>query len=267
MVSRNKKDEERKLTEKDISGLKYFHKLDELLSQLHDVGCDRDRAGNRTLPMDQYWKNVKGDILGVTTKSVSYQYDALGRRIGKSVDENANGTIDRSQTFIYDGVGLLAASGGSIQISGPNGQLNQHGWVDDLVLVFEDTDGAGPQSSSLSSRFLHGPAIDQIFAQESASGEVLWALADHQGTVRDWAESADLDNNGTTETEVTKHITFDAFGNIQSVTDSSGAAIANGASEILHAYTGQLCDADAGMHYYRARWYDSIAGRFVSEVR
>lgn len=205
------------------------------------------------------------DSLGVTTKSVSYQYDALGRRIGKSVDDNGNGTIDRSQTFIYDGAGLLAASGGSIQISGPNGQLNQHGWVDDLVLVFEDTDGAGPQSSSLSSRFLHGPAIDQVFAQESATGEVLWALADHQGTIRDWAESDDFDNDGTTETEVVKHITFDAFGNILSITDGDGTEISNGASDILHAYTGQLYDSDAGLHYFRARWYDSMIGRFVSE--
>lgn len=54
MASRKKKKEERKLTEKDISGLKYFHKLDGLLSQLHNVGCERDTAGNRTLHMDQY---------------------------------------------------------------------------------------------------------------------------------------------------------------------------------------------------------------------
>lgn len=54
MASRKKHNEERRLTEKDISGLKYFHKLDGLLSQLHDVGCERDKAGNRTLHMDQY---------------------------------------------------------------------------------------------------------------------------------------------------------------------------------------------------------------------
>lgn len=42
------------ITERDITGLKYFHKLDGLLSDLHDVGCERDRAGNRKLHMDQY---------------------------------------------------------------------------------------------------------------------------------------------------------------------------------------------------------------------
>ena len=106
------------------------------------------------------------DALGATTKAVEYQYDALGRRIGKSVDENGDGFMDRSQTFVYDGAGLLAASGGSIQISGPNGQLNQHGLVDDLVLVFEDSDGDGSASSILSSRLLYGPALDQVFAQQ-----------------------------------------------------------------------------------------------------
>ncbi len=46
--------EESPITEKDIVGLKYFDQLGELLQQLHDVGCEPDRAGNRTLHMDQY---------------------------------------------------------------------------------------------------------------------------------------------------------------------------------------------------------------------
>ena len=40
--------------EKDITGLKYFDKLQPLLARLHEVGCDRDRADNRKLHMDQY---------------------------------------------------------------------------------------------------------------------------------------------------------------------------------------------------------------------
>lgn len=42
------------ITEKDITGLKYFDKLVPLLERLHDVGCERDRAGNRQLHFDQY---------------------------------------------------------------------------------------------------------------------------------------------------------------------------------------------------------------------
>jgi hypothetical protein len=44
----------RQVTEKDIVGLRDFDKLGGLLEQLHDVGCERDRAGNRTLHFDQY---------------------------------------------------------------------------------------------------------------------------------------------------------------------------------------------------------------------
>jgi hypothetical protein len=40
--------------EEDVTGLKYFDKLAPLLARLHDVGCQRDKAGNRTLHFDQY---------------------------------------------------------------------------------------------------------------------------------------------------------------------------------------------------------------------
>jgi hypothetical protein len=43
-----------KPTERDIVGLKYFDQLAPLLQRLHDVGCESDRAGNRTLHFDNY---------------------------------------------------------------------------------------------------------------------------------------------------------------------------------------------------------------------
>jgi len=42
------------VTERDVTGLKYFRRLLPLFEQLHEVGCQRDKAGNRTLHMDQY---------------------------------------------------------------------------------------------------------------------------------------------------------------------------------------------------------------------
>lgn len=44
----------RPLTEKDIVGLKFFDQLLPLFEQLHDEGCQRDKAGNRQLHYDQY---------------------------------------------------------------------------------------------------------------------------------------------------------------------------------------------------------------------
>lgn len=42
------------ITEKDITGLKFFDQLAPLLQRLHDDACERDTAGNRTLHFDQY---------------------------------------------------------------------------------------------------------------------------------------------------------------------------------------------------------------------
>jgi hypothetical protein len=42
------------IREEDIQGLKYFRKLWPLFDRLRDVGCGRDKAGNRRLFMDQY---------------------------------------------------------------------------------------------------------------------------------------------------------------------------------------------------------------------
>ncbi len=43
-----------KIREQDVTGLKFFDKLAPLLQRLHGEGCERDRAGNRTLHYDQY---------------------------------------------------------------------------------------------------------------------------------------------------------------------------------------------------------------------
>lgn len=43
-----------KIKEHEVQGLKYFKAISGLLDRLHDAGCDRDRAGNRLLHMDQY---------------------------------------------------------------------------------------------------------------------------------------------------------------------------------------------------------------------
>ena len=43
-----------KITDSDITGLKYFEKLLPLFERLHEVGCDRDTAGNRDLHFDEY---------------------------------------------------------------------------------------------------------------------------------------------------------------------------------------------------------------------
>ena len=44
----------KKIRERDVQGVRQLRQLLPLLERLHEVGCARDRAGNRTLHMDQY---------------------------------------------------------------------------------------------------------------------------------------------------------------------------------------------------------------------
>jgi hypothetical protein len=44
----------KKIKEKDLQGFKYFKAISGMLESLHEAGCQRDKAGNRQLHMDQY---------------------------------------------------------------------------------------------------------------------------------------------------------------------------------------------------------------------
>ena len=47
-------DSEQVIRERDVQGVKYLDRVLPLLKRLHGVGCERDKAGNRDLHMDQY---------------------------------------------------------------------------------------------------------------------------------------------------------------------------------------------------------------------
>lgn len=58
------------LKPRDLQGLKYFDRLLPLLDQLHDVGCERDAAGNRRLFYDQYCLLVLLSLFNPITRSL-----------------------------------------------------------------------------------------------------------------------------------------------------------------------------------------------------
>jgi len=159
-----------------------------------------------------------------TIQEVYFTYDALNRRISKSVDKTPRDPVDASLThFVYD--------------------------REDVILDFIDADGAtDPNSPVISQRYLHGPAVDQVFAQDNAAGTVHWHLADHLGTVRDLA-----DNTGSLH----NHVLYDSFGNVLNENDFAFAT--------RYFFTGREFDAEIGLTYYRLRYYDPELGRFLGE--
>ncbi|MFN6103669.1 MAG: RHS repeat-associated core domain-containing protein, partial [Planctomycetaceae bacterium] len=164
----------------------------------------------------------------LTAGRVEYTDDLFDRRIARQVDADGNGVFETTQRFVYDG--------------------------EDLILAFSGT------TNALTNRYLYGPATDEILADEkiatgttSTAGTVTWSLGDNLGTIRDLVQF----NATTGTTTVVNHVRYDTFGQIVSQTNIQ--------FQPWFAYTGREWDPAAGLYFYRARWYDPRAGRFLSE--
>ena len=172
----------------------------------------------------------------VQGKTVDYQYDVFDRLVGKTVsNEEGESETDSQEAYVYDG--------------------------QNVILQFHK-DGSGDlDNDDLSRRFLNGPAVDQVFAEEVLSGassvETRWLLADNQGTVRDVAVSEfDDQEDFRYETKIKDHLIYDGFGNFTQ-TDANYQPAAT--------YAGYRQDADTGLFYTFKRWYDANTGRWLSE--
>ncbi len=147
-----------------------------------------------------------------TTPVVRYVYDALDRRIDVTTPTSSIRTV-------YDGTSPLI-----------------------------DFDGNSNGSSSITARYLSGPAVDELLSRQTPQGGVAWYLTDRQGTVRDIA-----DDSGN----VIDHIDYGAFGAI--------LAQSNPSQGDRFGYAGMQTDAETGLYFDQARYYDPASGRFVSQ--
>ncbi|HPZ82112.1 MAG TPA: hypothetical protein PL064_01685, partial [Thermogutta sp.] len=133
-------------------------------------------------------------------------YDYANRWVRRRLDSDGDGHTDQRRIFVYDG--------------------NQ------IVLDFRRTGSGQVQAGDLEWRYLWGPAVDQILAEENvdngADETVQWTLTDHLNTVRDIAKY----DSGSDMTTVVNHLTYDAFGQITSQTNPTVTA--------LFAFTGRL---------------------------
>jgi RHS repeat-associated protein len=222
----------------------------------------------------------------------SYQYDLNGNRTNAGVQTGPDNRLlsDGVFNYTYDAEGNR-----TIQTEIATGQVTQYLWdyrnrligvivknsggqvlerVAYMYDVFDnriaktidaDGDGAAPaqtarfvyagnevayqfdSANTLTHRYFWGTGVDEILADDKGQGAVSWSLADHLGTIRDL-----VDNSGA----LIDHIQYDSFGRVVNQTQ---------AIDFLFGYTGQQFDPETGLSYYRARYYDSAVGRFVSQ--
>jgi RHS repeat-associated protein len=180
---------------------------------------------------------------GDPTQIVDYLYDVENRWIGENVDADGDGTVDHQVRFVYDG--------------------NQ------IVLQFEKDGEGAVTGADLSHHYLWQPdAVDKLMADEhffslaseeghgydvSTPGNIIWALGDHLGTVRDLGVyDSKLDT-----TTVANHRAYDSYGNLQSQT--------NAAVDCLFGFTGRLMDSTTGLQNNWHRWYSAKTGSWINE--
>jgi len=108
--------------------------------------------------------------------------------------------------------------------------------------LIEETNSSG----GVVARYSQGLNIDEPLA-ELRSGTTSYYQADGLGSVTTLSNSAGA---------IAANYTYDSFGNLVA---SSGSIVNN------FRYTGREWDSETSLYYYRARYYDPLAGRFLSE--
>ena len=160
---------------------------------------------------------------GAVTRSITYEYDAFNRLTHREYDADGDGSANPTDTFFagFDGLGS--------------------------TLEFDDN-----TANDLSHRYLWG-LNDQLLADEIiATGEILWALADQVGTIRDIGRW----NDTNSEFEIANHRVYDSFGNLTSESDPS--------VDLAFGFTGRWTDPETGLTHHLNRWLDPAIGKWLS---
>jgi RHS repeat-associated protein len=217
-------------------------------SYVYDESGHIVQRSTSTAETDYFWDN-RGRLFSVKdyTKSgttltqiqqVDYGYDAFNDLISRTSTPYTSGNPSTTGVittrFVYD-------------LPGGN-----------AVLAFNG-------NGSMTDRYLWGPAVDQILADErfaptgsnqmpSTAGTTYWALTDNENTVRDWVTYGSL----------VDHIIYDSFGKVFSHSNSSVT--------FAFGHNGVFQDVATGLEYHSqpstgvpGRWYNPAIQRWMSE--
>ena len=215
-----------------------------------DETFNYDPLGNRLLTDGQTTNSTIGQANRLLDDTAfTYSYDNNGNLIQKT-DKVTNETTD----YIYNAENKL------IRINLPGGSIAQYRYdalgrriekdVDGVVTryiydgedILLEIDGTNTQIA----RFTHGFGIDEPLIM-ARGGQSLFYQTDGLGSIIDLT-----DINGA----VVQSYVYNSFGNIEQQVGN----VVN-----PYTYTGREIDTESGLYFYRARYYDSITGRFINE--
>ncbi len=274
-----------------------YDSLSRLLSVLHQAGGTTidgagyayDAAGNRTSKTnylnstnEQYTYDLIYQLTQVTgSPGESYTYDAVGNRLSSagvptySYNSSSQLTSTTVATFAYDYNGsttsktdangttgyawdfenrltsiTLPNNGGTVTFKyDPFGRrIEKISPTTTIVFAYNGANIVGEYDSAGNAVVLYaqGPGIDEPLALSKA-GAISYYEADGLGSV-----TSLTDSSGSAVAAYTR----DNFGKALTTADTIGNRF---------RYTAREWDDETGLYYYRARYYDPVLGRFITE--
>ena len=184
--------------------------------------------------------NTQNQLIGIEsfdgqtkTKEVRYVYDVLGRRVQKQITDLVNAANSHRRSFGYDGQDLLF-------------EFNES---NDLLATYTHS---GLRMDDILSADFTAKAVD---AKRSKNDGSYFYLKDALGSVKEISDS---------QGNIVQQYAYSAFGELISVRDGSGVDIRSNPNIAPYfTYTARELDAESGLYYYRARYYDASVGRFL----
>ncbi|MDH5525397.1 MAG: DUF6531 domain-containing protein [Desulfobulbaceae bacterium] len=168
-------------------------------------------------------------------KTVSFKYDPFGRRIEKQVEEIEDGRVKtKAYTYVYDNEDIVLELVGNGSESEP--ELDRK----------HRKHHRHQRKQNGVSRFVHGPGIDEPLGLEQ-KGKTYFYHADGLGSIVSLT-----DKSG----KVVQSYEYDSFGNMR----HHGNHVKQ-----PFGFTAREWDKETGLYFYRARYYDPKAGRFISK--
>ncbi|MCE9614478.1 MAG: DUF6531 domain-containing protein [Lentisphaerae bacterium] len=209
-----------------------------------------DAVGNRVV---ETANGVKADYATgkdnqlLKAGAASFAYDADGNLVSRSTADGA------AYTYQYDAANrMIAASGPSGSATygyAPNGARVSRAEADKPATRFlfdQEAVIAEISGNAQSASYLHGPGIDEPLAQTRGDATTFYQ-ADGLGSI-----------TGLTDAQGAQvaHYTYDAFGTPKETASTV---------ENPYRYTGREWDGTAGSYFYRARFFNPNAGRFLTK--
>jgi RHS repeat-associated protein len=181
---------------------------------------------------------VKGNLT-VNQNGNAYGCDFDNRMTGANTDGNPGDEA----TFEYDALGR--------RVRKNNGTTNTVYILAGQLVVGEYASGAVPASPS--ETFVYASYIDEPIFKRGTGGDVYYSRN------QQYSITALTDSTGN----VVERYSYDAHGTL-TIFNGTGNTITATAFANPYTYTARRFDSETGLNYFRARYYDSILGRFIS---